>query len=326
MIPLLLALLLGAAVPAPAVPLRLTGQAFGQPVEVEVRDLPEPAAREAAGQALAEIAGIERLASEGLTALNAAAGQGPQALDPRLFAALTRAQSFCVWSDGSHGPLARDLYAAWGLRASKPGQGGQEAPPADRVAAAAEVTGCDRLTLDPQRGTAALAAGSGLDLVGFAEGAAVDRAVEILRQRKAGNGFVRVGGVRRGFGPGPAGRGWPVALPRVPGLDEPPGELYLRDNALAVAAQTDHPLQGTGASYLVQRTGKPARGVVTAAAVAGLALDAQGLATTMLINGPREGQLRLGSLDPKPSVLWFVGNGEGPPVQAGYRWSEVNRR
>jgi thiamine biosynthesis lipoprotein ApbE len=194
------------------------------------------------------------------------------------------------------------------------------------VAQGAELTACDRLALDPQRGTAALAAGSGLDLVGFAEGAAVDRAVEILRQRKAGNGFVRIGTVQRGFGPGPAGKGWPVALPRVPGLEEPAAELYLRDLSLAVASQSDHPLQDTGSSYLVQRTGKPARGVVMTTAVTELAVDAQGLATIMLINGAREGQLRLGSLTPKPSVLWFVGSGTGPPLVVGYRWSEVTRR
>lgn len=321
MLPLVLALLLGA--PAPSAPVRLTATAFGQPMEIEVRDLPEPAAREAIQQAFSEVVEVERLASEGIAALNAAAGQAPQPVDRRLFETLTRARSFCVWSDGAHGPLARDLYAAWGLRASKPGT---EPPPAERLAQAAEITGCDRLTLDPQRGTAALATGSGLDLVGFAEGAAVDRAVEILRQRQAGNGFVHLGAVRRGFGPGPAGKGWPVALPPVAGLEEPPAEIYLRDGSLAVASQADHPLQGAGgASYLVQRTGKPAHGVVMTAAVTELAVDAQGLATTMLINGPREGQLRLGSLIPKPSVLWFVGSGTGPPLVVGYRWSEVVR-
>jgi thiamine biosynthesis lipoprotein ApbE len=327
MLPLMFALLLGAPAPIvqtpPSVPLRMTSTAFGQPMAIEVRDLPEAEAREAIQQAFSETAEVERLASDGLAALNAAAGQAPQAVDRRLFDALSRAQSFCVWSDGAHGPLGRDLYAAWGLRSASPGA---EAPSAERVTQGAEVTSCDRLTLDPQSGTAALAAGSGLDLVGFAEGAAVDRAVEILRQRKAGNGFVRIGAVQRGFGPGPAGKGWPVALPQVPGLQEPPAELYLRDLSLAVASQLDHPLQGSESSWLVQRTGKPARGVVMTVAVTDLAVDAQGLAITMLINGAREGQLRLGSLIPKPSVLWFVGSGTGPPLVVGYRWSEVTRR
>ena len=88
MLPLLLALLLAAA-PAP---LRLTSQAFGQPMEIEVRGLPEDAAREAIRQAFVEVADFERLSGiGGLAALNAAAGKGPQPVDPRLLAVLSRA-------------------------------------------------------------------------------------------------------------------------------------------------------------------------------------------------------------------------------------------
>ncbi len=321
MLSLLFALLLAA--PPAAAPLRLTSQAFGRPMEIEVRDLSEDAARESIQQAFAEVADFERLstgAGGGLAALNAGAGKGPQPVEPRLLAVLARAESFCEWSEGAHGPLGRDLYAAWGLRAAVP-----EPPEPDRLSQAAGLATCDKLAFDPQRGTAGLAAGSGLDLVGFAEGAAVDRAVEILRQRKAGNGFVRIGPVQRGFGPGPAGKGWPVTLPQLPGMTEPAGEVHLHDRALAFASQTDHPLQGD-ASYLNQRTGRLARGVVAAITSTELAVDAQGLATTLLITGPREGQLRLGSLSPRPSVLWFVGSGAGPPLMVDYRWSEVSRK
>src|SRR5438270_2952927 len=148
MLPLLLALLLGAS----HAPLRLTSQAFGQPMEVEVRDLSEDAAREAIRQAFAEVADFERLsAGGGLAALNAAAGKGPQPADPRLLAVLARAESFCDWSEGAHGPLGRDLYAAWGLRAPVP-----EPPEPDLLSRKAGLASCDKLTFDPQRGTVAL--------------------------------------------------------------------------------------------------------------------------------------------------------------------------
>lgn len=322
MLPLLLALLLGAP-PAPATPSppHLKSQAFGLPVEIEVRDLSVAAAREAVQQAFVEVTEMERLTASGLAALNAGAGKGPRAVDPRLLSLLSRAESFCEWSEGAHGPLGRDLYAAWGLRSPV-----TEPPDAERVGQAAGRTACSRLSLDPQRGTATLAEGSALDLVGFAEGAALDRAVEILRQRQAVNGFIRIGPVQRGFGPGPAGKGWPAELPRFPGQEEPVGVVYLRDQSLAVASQTDHPLQGGSASYVNQRTGQPATGAMAAAVVAELALDAQGLATTLLITGPREGQLRMGTLDPRPSVRWFLGGGEGEPILVDYRWAELNRR
>jgi len=335
MFPCLLVLVFGAlgapaapaSVPAaPSVlPLRMAAKAFGQPMEIEVRGLPREAAREAIERAFAEVAEIEGLTAArggGLAALNAAAGQGPQTVDSRLFTVLTRAASFCEWSERTHGPLGRDLYAAWGVHAAKP----QEAPDPDLLEKAAERASCERLALDPQHGLAALAAGSALDLVGFAEGAAVDRAAEILRQRQVANGFIRIGAIRRGFGPGPAGKGWPVALPRLSGAEEPPGEVHLYDRSLAIASQADHPLQGAAASYLNQRSGRPGLpGVVAAAASTELALDAQGLATTMLISGPRQGQIRLGSLSPRPSVLWFMGSEGGPLLMVDYRWSEVNR-
>ncbi len=323
MLPIVLALLVG--VPAPAAPapppVRQTSQAFGLPVEIEVRDLAPEAAREAVRTALAGIAESERLTAAGTAALNAAAGKGPQPVDPWLLPLLARAASFCQWSEGAHGPLGRALYALWGLHSEV-----ADSPGADAILQAAKDAACDRLALDPQKKTVMLAAGSGLDLVGFAEGAAVDRAVDILREHKTANGLVRIGPVQRGLGPGPAGKGWPVSLPQVPGLEEHADQIYLRDQSLAVATRSDHPLQGGASSYLSQRTGLPAQGVLATLAVTELAGDAQGLAATMLILGPREGKLRMGTLRPRPSLLWFLGSGEGIPLLVNYRWAEVNRR
>ncbi len=321
MLPLLLALSLGAPAPLLPPPVRQSAEAFGKPMDIEVRGLPAEEAREAIARAVAEVAAFQRLADVGIAALNGAAGKGPQPVDPRILALLTRAQSFCEWSDGAHGPFGRDLYALWGLRSPV-----AESPGADQVRQAAAVATCDRLTLDPQKGTAALAAGSGLDLVGFVEGAAVDQAVGVLRQRKAGDGCVRIGGVQRGFGPGPGGKGWPVALPQFPGQEGPADQVYLRDRALATASQADHPLQGGALSYLNQRTGLPVSGTLATVAVSELALDAQGLATSMLILGPRAGQIRIGALRPRPSLLWFLGSGEGAPLVVDYRWSDITRR
>lgn len=308
MLPLLLALLLGAP-PSPAAPLRLTSEAFGKPVEIEVRDLPRETSQEILQKALTEIAEIEKLAGAGISTLNAATGKGPQPVDPRLFPALSRARDFCVWSEGAQGPLGRDLYALWANPA--------EPPSPDQVEKAVGLAACDKLTLDPQKGTAALSEGSGLDLRGFAEGHAVDRAVEVLRKEGAANVFVRIGPVQRGLGAGPGGKGWPVALFQAPGQQEPPDRIYLRDRALAIASQ---------GLYVNQRTGRPAQGVLATAAVTDLAADAQGLASALFITGPREGQLRLGSLRPRPSVRWFLGSAEGTPLLVDYRWSEVVRQ
>lgn len=314
MLPLLFALLVGTSPAAPA-----PAQAFGQTVEIQIRGLSGEATRVAVQKALAGVAAMERLVTEGPAALSAAAGKGPQPVDPRLLDLLARTVSFCQWSEGAHGPFGKDLYALWGAQVEDP-------PGADALLQAVNAAACDRLTFDPQKRTVTLAAGSGVDLLGFAEGAAVDRAVEILREQKVANAFVRIGSVQRGFGPGPAGKGWPVLLPKVPGLEGPTDEVYLRNESLAVAAGSDHPLLVGSSSYLNQRTGEPAQGVLAAVAVTELAVDAQGLATTMLILGPREGELRIGTLRPRPSLLWFLGTGEGEPLIVNYRWLEFTRR
>src|SRR3954465_1110164 len=49
---------------------------------------------------------------------------------------------------------------------------------------------------------------------------------------------------RGGRGPAGGGRGGRVPPPPVPGLEGPADQVYLRDQSLAAAAQSDHPLQG----------------------------------------------------------------------------------
>lgn len=324
MLSLVLGLLLGAApaaLPAsPTQPLRLAGQIFGSQVEVEVRDLPKAVAQAAIEAAFQEMAEVERLLAPdvpagGLTLLNAAAGQGPRPVEPRLLAALTRALDFCLWSEGAYGPLGRDLNIVWGLRS-----GGAATPPApERLGPASALTACGRLRLDPQKGTAELAEGSGLDLWGFAEGFAVDRAVEVLRGRGVKNALVVAGMVRRGLGLGPSGKGWPVQLP-ASGSDGSADRIFLLDRAFALASATERPLP-----FVNQRTGQPASGAAAIMTVTELAVDAQALAAALAILGPREGRLRLGSLRPQPSVLWMIGTGSGEPLIVGHHWSEVTR-
>jgi FAD:protein FMN transferase len=301
-------------------PVRVAATAFGKPAEIEVRDLPREAARTAIQSAFDEIAEIERITQPEV--LNAGAGQGPHPLDSRLMPLLVRAQEFCYWSEGAHGPQGRDLYEAWGLR----GAGATGVPDSERLERAKVAARCDTLRLNPSKGTAELATGARLDLGGFAEGHAVDRAVEVLRQKGVGNAFVQVGGVQRAIGGGADGRGWKVLLPQYPGVDRAEGLFLLRDRAATVLSIEDNPMKIADQAmlpYLHQRTGLPAQGVAGVAAVTDLAVDAQALAIAMALTGPREGQLRLGSLRPQPSVLWFLGSGSGTPLQVDHRWGEI---
>lgn len=304
-------------------PVRVAATAFGRPAEIEVRDLSRETARTAIQSALDEIAEIERLTQP--DALNAGAGQGPHTLDARLMPLLVRAQEFCFWSEGAHGPQGRELYEAWGLRGGQAGAPPQSPDP-ERLERAKVAARCDTLRLNPSKNTTELATGARLDLGGFAEGHAVDRAVEVLREKGVSNAFVQIGAVQRAIGGGADGRGWKVLLPQYPGMDRAASLFLLRDRAAAVLSIEDNPLkisEQVFLPYLNQRTGFPAQGVAGVAAVTDLAVDAQALAIAMALTGPREGQLRLGSLRPNPSVLWFLGNGTGAPLQVDHRWGEI---
>jgi thiamine biosynthesis lipoprotein len=324
-------LLLASPAPGPsrAEPVRFSAPAFGGQVEVEVRGLPRSAADAAIQEALREVAAVERttdpgIAGSGIAALNAAAGAGPQKVDPRLSTLLARALDFCFWTEGAHGPLGRDLYRLWGLRAPA-----AALPDDAALQSAAAAASCSGLRYEPQKGTATLAAGAGLDLWGFAEGEAVDRAIEVLKQHKAPTGFVQIGSVRRGFGAGPDGKGWRVLLPVFEGLEQPLGEVWLRDQALAVASSSHHPLRIGGdiyPPYLNQRTGKPSSGVLAAITASELAVDALALSATAMVLSPHEAQLRLGALRPQPAVLWILGSGQGTPLLREYRWSTVPKK
>jgi len=327
---LLLALLLAAPALTMCAPVHVEGRAYGLAVTIDLRDLSPAAARADAAAALREIAVFERETEPAppaggtpiagtLAALNAAAGKGPQRIEPRLFALLSRTAELCTWSNGAHGPLARDLYRLWGRSAPAAGRPDDEA-----LARAVGAAACGGLTLDPKAHTASLAAGSGLDLSGFAEGAAVDRAVEVLQENGAGNGVVGIGRVWRAWGPGPAGKGWTIAIPALSGMAAPIGDALLKDEALALVTADDRPLSIAGdvfAPLLDQRSGRPVEGVQ---AVAVRTLDGTGasaLAGGLFVLGTREGQLRVGSVRPLPSVLWALGSGGGSPLLVEYHWS-----
>ena len=312
----------------PAEPVRLSTALFGESAEVEVRGLPAPAADAAARAALLEMHELAQLldpestAEGSLGALNAHVGETRE-LDDRVARALIRALNYCLWSSGAHGPLAGDVYGLW--TSSE-----RLVPEPEELRQALAGAECSRLSLSGNPGEqenvrAAIAEGTRVELLGLAKGFVVDQAFEVLAEHGADNAWVEIGNVMRASGGGPEGEGWPVTLPSVEGVKEPPEVLLLRDQSLAIS--------GVGASgdesirWIDLRTGVPAHGVIQVVTVALPAFDAQALSTIMYITGLREGQRRLGVLEPRPSVRWFLGGSAQAraPLESTYRWSEVAR-
>lgn len=305
-------------------PRRLTAEAFGSSLEIEVRDLPPQRARTVLRDAFHHLRDTERLLAEAEERLNTdAQSERAVALPAPALTLLERAQSFCHWSNGAVGPLGGGLIDHWRAVGANP------APPPVPASLAA-TTGCDRLALDPESATARVAAGSRVDLGPFAVGFAIDSTVEKLRELGAGNGRVRVGRIERAFGPGPHAAdawgdplppGWPASLPDFEGYETPFDRLRLTDGSLAVLWRADWPSDRP--LHVDLRTGRPPGTVWATVAVTELALDAQALAVAAMVLGAREGRFRMAGLAPEPAILWLMGSGRGRPLRSDLNWSRV---
>ncbi len=310
-----------------AEPVRLSAAAFGTQAEIEVRDLPRDVATAAVRAALHEIFEISRLCDPsgrlpgGIGALNTAAGNAdPQVLEARVAELLQQGMMYCLWTSGTHGPLGGELYRLW------------DSPDARRLPDPSELrdavisAACNQLSLTAgETGIhARIAAGSRVTTVGMERGFALDRAVGVLRSAGVDNAWLEIDNVFRAIGRGPEGKGWLATLPPAPGTTKPSDQIWLRDQALAIAGiepvGDEPPIR-----FIDQRTGVPARGVVMVATVTELAVDADALAATLFVNDLREGLLRLGGLTPRPSVFWLLGEGKGEALESTYNWSELER-
>ncbi len=314
-----------AAVTSAAEPVRLSAAAFGTQAEIEIRDLPREVATATARTALQEIFEISQLCDPsgrlpgGIGALNAAAGE-PQMLDARAAELVQQGLRYCLWTNGTHGPLGGELYRMWdGLEAGR-------LPDPTELRDAVISASCNQLSItsDETGIHARIAAKSRLEMVGMERGFALDRAVGVLQSAGVENAWLEIGNVARAMGPGPEGKGWLAILPPAPGMTEPSDQIWLRDKALAIASIKpvgDNP----PARFIDQRTGVPGRGVVMVASVTELAIDADALTATLFVNDLREGLMRLGGLVPRPSVYWLLGQGKGEPLESTYNWYELER-
>lgn len=327
---------LALASPAEAAdPEALTARAFGVEARIEIEPLGERAGtRDALAGALEAIRRAEALTAVdpgslpfveevagSVAELNRNAGLGPVEVDPHLLALLQRTLDFCRFSDGAFGPLGGRLAGLWGLRRPVAGK-----PTLAALSQASGSASCDRLVLDPAARSAALSAGSLVDLLAFERAFAVDRAIAVLRELGAESGWVEIGHVARAFGGGPDGAGWPIAVDATDPVTTPTERILLRDRALALAASWVDPIEIAGdraAPFLDHRTGRPVAGTRAVLAVTETATDAAGLAAALFVLPQRVGLFRLGGLQPQPAVKWFLGSGEGTPLLAESGWAEL---
>lgn len=324
-----LALLLAATSPGFALPqspnatheiVGMRGKVLGKEVVIEVVGLPSQEAQSKIRQAFTVLSDTETHVATSIAKLNNAASASPQRVDPEILQLLGRSLEFCLWSDGTFGPLGGRVSALWQQAAASGKQ-----PDPDSLGDAAHSAACSNLRLDPAHQKVALATGSQLDLSDFRTGFAIDQAVAKLAALGIHNVRITIGELKRAVGEGPEGRGWDAELPVFAGLAQPLSPIHLHSESIAVTSTHIRSLSVGSQeipAFFDQTTGRPESGTEAVVVITHTALDAEALASSLMILGNRVGELRLGTIEPKPAVLWVLGNGEGTPLLDFFHWSE----
>lgn len=148
-----------------------------------------------------------------------------------------------------------------------------------------------------------------IDLGGIAKGYAVDRALDILRERGIANAAVSAGGDTALLGDR-LGRPWMVGIRNPRGADADDVALALPLDDLAFSTSGDYerffinPASGERIHHIINpRTGKSARGVVSVSVLGPRGFDTDPLSTTVFVLGLEQGLALIESLPDYDAIV-----------------------
>ncbi len=243
--------------------------------------------------AFGEMVRLERLTSkegEGeLAQLNREARAGPVKASDELFSLLEEALQYQELTRGKFDIALGKLVDLWGF-----GEEGSEVPSAEQIE---RLLGERGVSLDRANKTVKLDRNSKLDLGGIAKGYAVDRAIQVLKDRGVEAALVDAGGDIRIYGSRPerffSHRRFKIAIQHPRKESQILGTVQLSgDRAIATSGDYQRYFVRDGIRYhhiLDPATGRPARGCISATIIAPTALVADALATGVFVLGPTEG-------------------------------------
>jgi thiamine biosynthesis lipoprotein len=224
--------------------------------------------------------------------MNRLAGQGPVAVEPRLFELLGRAAEIHAATRGAFDITSGPLSKAWGFfkRAGR-------FPSVAEVEMAKSRVGSQWLALDSDMKTIQFRRPDlEINLNAIGKGYALDRCAELLVEGGV-ESFLIHGGRSSVLARGSRalsdsqGRGWLVAVKHPFRPDEVLLELWLRDRAIGTSGSGNQFFHFEGKRYghiLDPRTGWPANRVLSATVLAHDAATADALATAFFVMGVEE--------------------------------------
>jgi thiamine biosynthesis lipoprotein len=218
--------------------------------------------------------------------LNRRAAEEPVQVSPELFRLLSACLAYSRASEGAFDIAVGPLMKLWGFY-----KGSGRLPSPAEVASVLPKIGYRHVRLDAAAGTVWFdAAGVELDPGGIGKGYAVDRMVDVLRQRGVQVAMV-AGSDSTIYGrgaPPTEPKGWRVGIKDPRNARRTAAEVFLKDMSLSTSGSYEKFFwaQGRIHSHIMDpRTGYPAQGEVSVSVIAPRTIDSEAWAKPYFVNG-----------------------------------------
>ena len=218
--------------------------------------------------------------------INRDASVRPVAVSPELFRLLSDCIEYSRASEGTFDLTVGPLMRAWGFFG-----GDRRVPSSEQIREALERVGYRHLQLNARRRTVRFdRPGIEIDPGGVGKGYAVDRMVEILRERGFRNALVAASGSSIfGLGTPPdESRGWPVSIADPRDHQKNVAEVFLKDQSLSTSGSYEKSFRSGGHRYshiMDPRSGVPAETAVQVTVLAPRTIDSEVWAKPYFIQG-----------------------------------------
>lgn len=204
---------------------------------------------------------------------------GAWSLSDELWTVLNAVMDMGDDTNGAIDPTLGALVDLWGFGPQGPRVG---QPTEDEIEAALGVSGWQDFRLVRDHKAAVQFGGTRLDFTAVIKGHAADRVSDRLSREGATSHLIDVGGVIKGIGVKPDAQPWWIELRQPPGLTAPRTVVALVDLALSTSSDYDRAVDG--------RSGRPVdNGLVSVSVLHPSAMQADALATALMVMGPVDG-------------------------------------
>lgn len=276
---------------SPLLRLEKSGEAMGSTYTIELYGSDRLKMEAAVDAAFDEVRRLDDLLSNykpdsELSQVNRHAAEGPMKISPELFQLLSACLEYSRGSEGAFDISVGPLMKVWGFY-----KGTGHLPHRAEVQAAMTKVGYRHIHLDPAARTVWFdRPGVELDPGGIGKGYAVDRMVDVLRQKGFHTALVAGSGSSiYGMGAPPSEpRGWRIEIKNPWNTRQTSAEVFLKDTSMSTSGSYEKFFRAEGKIYahiMDPRTGYPARGSVAVSVVCPRTIDSEAWAKPYFVNG-----------------------------------------